>query len=258
MGAMRLRAGRGFAGGLALAWLSTVACSDEASEPDDAMPAASDGAIGDAGVAPDGSAIDTVVTTDAATDDTDVIVPSDVAADSMPAGDTPPVSCMYADENNPNKAEVNFSVTEASADANVTAKSYNGEARVLGTYNRTLRLLSWAFAVPFGPTPMPPCIRGSFAGSIDSEPGTAKTFTLTPGLLDPVTFLDNPTCSPLVAMTNSWSLAGPGTMTFTRVDGGNVELSFDFHMGGKYGGMAAGTFTFSGTIKSPCYFLTGM
>ncbi len=115
------------------------------------------------------------------------------------------------------------------------------------------RVITFAFGSPFaGATP--PCLRAAFAISGVDAPKTGSTYTIAPNAaLNPISVVESATCSISIPTYNSWSLAAPATVTFTKVDGANVEISFTLKMGPKHGVMAAGTFTLSGTIKSPCY-----
>jgi hypothetical protein len=168
-----------------------------------------------------------------------------------------PISCMYAAKDNPNKADVTWMITGASADANLMRASYSGETRVLLTYvsNPAIKLLNFAFSFPFvGLTPTPCFTFAASTGGAD-QPAVGKTITFPMGAINTVTVGESPECSPLVSTWNSWSLAGAGTVTFTKVDGPNVEFDFSFPMGGKLGNKAAGSFTITGKVKTPCYFI---
>lgn len=174
------------------------------------------------------------------------------SADAPPPSGAAPMSCQYADRDNPNKAELSYTISQASADLNLVSKGYTGEARVLVTYNANAKILTFAFGSPF-PAVTPPCLRMSFAIYNAEPPKSGVAYTIPPNLLNPIAVVESGACSPLITMWNGWSLAMPATVTFTKVEGANVEITFNAGMGGKYSNMAAGSFTIAGTIKSPCF-----
>jgi hypothetical protein len=168
-----------------------------------------------------------------------------------------PLSCMYAAKDNPNKAEVTYMITDASADANLMRASYTGETRSLVTYNKNpiLKMLNFGFSFPFvGLTPTP-CTSFTAVLSGVEMPAAGITANYAVPTINSVTVAESPECSPLVTTWNMWSQAGPGTVTFTKVDGPNVEFDFSFPMGPKHSNKAAGTFTIKGHVKSPCFFV---
>jgi hypothetical protein len=168
-----------------------------------------------------------------------------------------PMSCKYAAKDNPNKAEVTYMITDASADANLMRASYTGETRSLVTYNKNpiLKMLNFGFSFPFvGLTPTP-CTSFTAVLSGVEMPAAGITANYAVPTINSVTVAESPECSPLVTTWNMWSQAGPGTVTFTKVDGPNVEFDFSFPMGPKHSNKAAGTFTIKGHVKSPCFFV---
>ena len=169
-----------------------------------------------------------------------------------------PMSCKFAPMDNPNKAEVSYMITDASPDANLTRPTYAGETRSTVTYNPNpiLRMLGFAFSYPFVGVGPAPCV--SFVASVGGveQPAVGKSITVPVNATSTVVDMrESPTCAGSRLTWKGWALAGPGTVTFTKVDGGKIEFDFSFPMGGKLSNGAAGSYTLKGSIKSPCYFI---
>jgi hypothetical protein len=201
-------------------------------------------ANGDAGVS----------ATDAPTAGSDAAGSGNDAVASSDAASGPPISCMYAEKDNPNKAELSYVVSEVSGDSNLASKGYSGEARVLVAHSAAAKIITFGFNSPFGGSPAP-CLRAAITIGGAEAPAPGSSYSVAPNaLLNPVTVVENSDCLAAVNLWNSWSLAGASRVIFSSVNGPNAEISFSLKMGPKHGASATGTFTLSGTIKTPCYF----
>lgn len=180
-------------------------------------------------------------------------------ADAMGLPDGPtvgatgaPMACLHGERDNPYKASVTYTISDLSADANVASKTFTGQMGVLVSYSMgAAKFLTFGFG-----SSTAPCLRAAVTLFNIDPPATGRMYAVAVSpSVSPVGYIENPACTSDPTMTNSWSLAMPGTLTFSKVDGPNVEMDFSFKMGAKHGGKALGTFTLTGNIKSPCYVI---